>query len=1033
MSLADRMSGPLIKMMKAMDSTIRVMEKMDQAANNIDTKGLAKARSSIESASADMQRLISTSSNATAAAASVTRGLSGMGGDASGLAVMNAALMGTTGAIEKLNSMVITPPKIRTISGSDITNQISKVADSALVASEAFNTLNASITSSGSSANFGPDISALSTMSSTADGAAKSLVAFGSASTTAASSVVDVLSQTSQLSSTMDQAAGATDNLSSAGDDLSGSTNSIAVEQEDLNGRIIDGTSNLQEYVVAVLAAVGAYKAFSAAKTFIQDIFSKGIEFHAFKQASEVAFTTFLGDAKIAKQYMADMLAFAQTTPFAYPDLLESSRNLIAFGVEAKNTFPIMQAIGDATAAIGGGAQEMMEMADVFGQIQAQGKLTAMEVNRLGSKGINAIQMLADASGVTADAMKKQISSGAVGAGEAISVLVEGMNKKFGGLMAGVKGTWAGSIDSMKSASRNAGVSMMEDFMVVDGPLVNLVNNFTGFLKKLPQYVGPAVAAFLPLIAMANEAFAEGRFDNIFSGVSASLTVLGTTVANVGMGITWMLTEISAVGGLVADNWDVVGPVILIAASALGTYLAMTLTYKAAVLIVAAVEAARTFSLGVMAAAQMYSTGMTMAATRATFAATVAQWGLNTALLAFPGTWILIGFVIVIALVVFAMVQWAERTAEVFGSIVGGIYWLGAAFTNVMLGIGNFGIMVVEWLVNTWYQGMYFIQTAWMAFNLVVRIVLDAIGNAVLKAVEWIMNTWFDGLFGVQTAFHKMASFVLTIMSGVASGVVGTVNNALGAISDLINGAVNGINSFIGLLNGVLGTDLSTVGTVDLKMGNGVSKFIDNMKSDLAAPVRAEKANLGRMDTAGDYAKGLNIPSAPAKKSFDRLEYTSLGDAFDRGNAAGASMSMAASDKLSGAIEKVTGLIKGGEGKDNNSGPLNANDFPLGDLAGMNDPLGGGADKLAKKKNPTGGKLDKVGKIEKDINIADEDIKMLRDLAEIKSIQQTITLTPQVSFGDMTIREDADIPKIIRAIEKYVRDEMSRSAEGVYT
>ncbi|QNK89443.1 tape measure protein [Sporosarcina sp. resist] len=1024
LSLADRMSGPLIKMMKAMDSTIRVMEKMDNAANNIDTTGLAKARSSIESASADMQRLISTSSNATAAAASVTRGLSGMGGDTSGLAVMNAALWGTTGAIETLNSMVITPPKIRSISGSDITNQISKVADSALVASEAFNTLNASITSSGSSANFGPDISALSTMSSTADGAAKSLVAFGSASTTAASGVVDVLSQTSQLSSTMDQAAGATDNLSSAGDDLSGSTNGLAVEQEDLNGRIIDGTSNLQEYVVAVLAAVGAYKAFSAAKTFIQDIFSKGIEFHAFKQASEVAFTTFLGDAKIAKQYMADMLTFAQTTPFAYPDLLESSRNLIAFGVEAKNTFPIMQAIGDATAAIGGGAQEMMEMADVFGQIQAQGKLTAMEVNRLGSKGINAIQMLADASGVTADAMKKQISSGAVGAGEAISVLVEGMNKKFGGLMAGVKGTWAGSIDSMKSASRNAGVAMMEDFMVLDGPLVNLVNNFTGVLKKLPQYVGPAVAAFLPLIAMINEAFSEGRFDAFFAGLGAGLTTTANIAAGLAMSMVWILTEISALGSMIADNWNTIGPVITIAATALGTYLFLLVAFRTAALLAAGANAILTFQTAAAGAAAMFAAGSTIAQT-------VAQHGLNAAIYAFPGTWILLAFVAVIALVIFAMVQWAEQSAAVFGAIVGGIYWLGAAFHNVIMGIANFFIMAVEWIMNTWNQGMYNIQMAWMAFNLMVRIVLDAIGNAVLKTVEWIMNTWNDGLFGVQTAFHKMASFVLTIMSGVASGVVGTVNTALGAISDLINGAVNGINSFIGLLNGVLGTDLSTVGTVDLKMGNGVSKFIDNMKSDLSAPVRAEKANLGRMDTAGDYAKNIEMPSAPAKKSFERMEYTSLGDAFDRGNAAGASMSMAASDKLTGAIEKVTGLVKGN--KDGKDGPPSASDFPLGDLAGMNDPLGGGADKLAKKKNPTGGKLDKVGKIEKDINIADEDIKMLRDLAEIKSIQQTITLTPQVSFGDMTIREDADIPKIIRAIEKYVRDEMSRSAEGVYT
>src|SRR5699024_2583254 len=120
-----------------------------------------------------------------------------------------------------------------------------------------------------------------------------------------------------------------------------------------------------------------AYKAFNAAKSFLGDVFSQGIEFHAFKQASEVAFTTFLGDAELAKQYMDDMYAFALTTPFAYPDLLESSRNLIAFGIQAENTFPIMQAIGDAVAAVGGSNAEMQSMADIFGVIQSQGRITA--------------------------------------------------------------------------------------------------------------------------------------------------------------------------------------------------------------------------------------------------------------------------------------------------------------------------------------------------------------------------------------------------------------------------------------------------------------------------------------------------------------------------------------------------------------------------------------------------------------------------------------------------------------------------------
>lgn len=70
-----------------------------------------------------------------------------------------------------------------------------------------------------------------------------------------------------------------------------------------------------------------------------------------------------------------------------------------------------------------------------------------------------------------------------------------------------------------------------------------------------------------------------------------------------------------------------------------------------------------------------------------------------------------------------------------------------------------------------------------------------------------------------------------------------------------------------------------------------------------------------------------------------------------------------------------------------------------------------------KKKNPTGGKLDKVGKIDDDINIAEEDIKFLKDIATTKFVNKYTTLRPemQVTFGD--VNENADVNKILEAIE----------------
>ena len=94
----------------------------------------------------------------------------------------------------------------------------------------------------------------------------------------------------------------------------------------------------------------------------------------------------------------------------------------------------------------------------------------------------------------------------------------------------------------------------------------------------------------------------------------------------------------------------------------------------------------------------------------------------------------------------------------------------------------------------------------------------------------------------------------------------------------------------------------------------------------------------------------------------------------------------------------------------------------LGDIgiADFGDKAFDGLDKLAASAgNPTisGGKLDKVGKIEGDVELTDEDIKMLKDIASTKFVNKFTTLQPNmsVSFGD--VHENADIDKIMDAIE----------------
>ena len=226
-----------------------------------------------------------------------------------------------------------------------------------------------------------------------------------------------------------------------------------------------------------------------------------GVEFKAFKQEAQAAFSVLLGSKDLADKFMDDVLQFARTTPFAFPDLLDGTRKMVAFGMEADTSLLVIDAIANAVAAMGGGAAEIDTLSDVFAKITSNGRMTMMEVNRLGDQGINALKILANQYGVTVEEMSKMISAGAVDGETAIQYLVDGIMNGTEGVagatvaMAGslekIKGTWKGTMDSLKGAWRNAADEILTDevFEKIGETVWKLIE----VIKKLPELMGPTV------------------------------------------------------------------------------------------------------------------------------------------------------------------------------------------------------------------------------------------------------------------------------------------------------------------------------------------------------------------------------------------------------------------------------------------------------------------------------------------------------------------------------------------------------------
>lgn len=79
-----------------------------------------------------------------------------------------------------------------------------------------------------------------------------------------------------------------------------------------------------------------------------------------------------------------------------------------------------------------------------------------------------------------------------------------------------------------------------------------------------------------------------------------------------------------------------------------------------------------------------------------------------------------------------------------------------------------------------------------------------------------------------------------------------------------------------------------------------------------------------------------------------------------------------------------------------------------------------------------GGRLDEVGKINDTVDISSEDLKTMRELAEMKNIQNFVTLQPSVNVQTGDIKNGMDVSSMVQAITTVLQEEISVSAEGVY-
>ncbi len=106
--------------------------------------------------------------------------------------------------------------------------------------------------------------------------------------------------------------------------------------------------------------------------------------------------------------------------------------------------------------------------------------------------------------------------------------------------------------------------------------------------------------------------------------------------------------------------------------------------------------------------------------------------------------------------------------------------------------------------------------------------------------------------------------------------------------------------------------------------------------------------------------------------------------------------------------------------------------FDLTNMFGLNNDIGAIAAGGEEEGIPNIDRVGEVGKINNTVDISSEDLKIMRELAEMKNIQNFVTLTPTVSVTTGDIRNGSDADTIVSRIKTMLERDIASSTSAVY-
>ncbi|MEC0269415.1 tape measure protein [Paenibacillus anseongense] len=297
------------------------------------------------------------------------------------------------------------------------------------------------------------------------------------------------------------------------------------------------------------------------------------------------------------------------------------------------------------------------------------------------------------------------------------------------------------------------------------------------------------------------------------------------------------------------------------------------------------------------------------------------------------------------------------------------IAWIEATWPILLIAAAIGGLIA---LIMSWGvtfgQIIGFIAGLFTFLGGVVWNTIALMWNIIVDFVEFFVNVWVDPVYAGQKLFYDLAQTFGDVMVNMLRGIESFSGGFMKFFTMAINAGIKGLNALAELSNKILNTDIKPAKLFDEENVHSVSDALDSVFKSMNAPT----TNKAVKDLSGMKMKPMDLANATM-----------------------------------GAFNAGESLFNG---------------LKLPDLKGAFGFDGTGEIK----------KVGEVGKIGDTVDISNEDLKAMRELAEMKSIQNFVTLTPTVQVtGDNHYHQQGSVEDMAGMLAVALETHMNSSMDGV--